>query len=218
MSYLGNNTASGVSSRTPYEITATQGQTVFTVAGYNPNTVEVLRNGSRLGKADYAATDGVTVTLARGCAAGDIVTIVPNTEVGVSTSYTKTEDDALLAAKAAVASSNAWAATQAPSGLNLTDGASITWDGVAGQIAQVTLGGNRAIALPSGIVPNATYVLRVLQDATGGRSLAFASGFKFAGGVAPTLTSSASAVDVFTFVANGAGTALHCIGQSKDVK
>ena len=75
MSYLGNNTAIGSASRTPYEITATQGQTAFTTGGYSASTVEVLRNGIRLAKAAYTATDGVTVTLARACAAGDVVTI-----------------------------------------------------------------------------------------------------------------------------------------------
>jgi hypothetical protein len=102
MSYLGNNTAIGSASRTPYEITATQGQTAFTTGGYSASTVEVFRNGTRLAKADYTATDGVTVTLARACAAGDVVTVVPNTEFGVAASYTKAESDTLYVAKANV--------------------------------------------------------------------------------------------------------------------
>lgn len=215
MSYLGNNSASGVSSRTPFEITATQGQTLFTVSGYNPDTVEVLRNGARLAKADYAATDGVTVTLGRGCAAGDVVTIVPNTDITVSGSYSKAEANALFAESGA---SNAWTATQAPVSGNLTDGAAISWDAGAIQLASVTLGGNRTLSNPTNVQGGATYVLQVSQGAAGGNTLAWGSMYKFPGGTAPTLSTSASALDIFTFVAAPSGAYMRCVGIAKDVK
>ena len=58
------------------DITATAGQVTFTPSGaYTPGFVTVFRNGARLGNADFTATNGVTVTLATPCVAGDIVTI-----------------------------------------------------------------------------------------------------------------------------------------------
>ena len=58
------------------DLTATAGQTVFASAGsYTPGFVQVYRNGARLGNADFTATNGTTITLAVGAAAGDLVTI-----------------------------------------------------------------------------------------------------------------------------------------------
>ena len=58
------------------DLTATASQTVFASAGsYTPGFVQVYRNGSRLGNADYTATNGTTITLASAATAGDLVTI-----------------------------------------------------------------------------------------------------------------------------------------------
>lgn len=64
----------------------------------------------------------------------------------------------------------------------LTDGASIAWDLSLGSVGTVTLGGNRTMAAPSNIVAGGHYVLHVLQDGTGGRTLAFNAVFKNQGG------------------------------------
>jgi hypothetical protein len=81
----------------------------------------------------------------------------------------------------------------------LADAASIAWDTSAGHLASVTLGGNRTLAAPSSGVAG-TYVLRVTQDATGSRTLAYNAVFKWAGGTAPVLSTTAGAVDVLSFV------------------
>jgi hypothetical protein len=44
-------------------------------------------------------------------------------------------------------------------------------------------------------------VLKLVQDATGGHVVTLGANFKFAGGVAPTLTTTANAVDILTFAA-----------------
>jgi hypothetical protein len=85
----------------------------------------------------------------------------------------------------------------------LTDGASIAWDLAANQVARVTLGGNRTLSNPTNKVEGNVYVLVVKQDGTGGRTLSFSSDYKFAGGTAPTITTTASKADVLTFVCEG---------------
>jgi len=55
-------------------------------------------------------------------------------------------------------------------------------------------------------MPTATagqsFILIVSQDATGGRTATFTS-VKWPGGTAPTITATASAVDILSFVSNG---------------
>lgn len=82
---------------------------------------------------------------------------------------------------------------------SLTDGATITWDLSKGHIAEVTLGGNRSLTV-SNINRIGTAILIVRQDATGGRTLSYSSAIKWPGGTAPTLSTSANAVDVLTFL------------------
>lgn len=84
----------------------------------------------------------------------------------------------------------------------LTDAASISWDMNNGEVATVTLGGNRALSNPTNLKVG-TYVLIVKQDGTGSRTLTYGSAFKWQGGTAPTLSTAANAVDVLTFVSDG---------------
>lgn len=85
----------------------------------------------------------------------------------------------------------------------LTDGANIAWPTFQGRSAQVTLQGNRNMLAPGNLVDGATYVLHVIQDGVGSRTLTWNAVFKWSGGSAPTLTTSAGGIDVFTFVARG---------------
>lgn len=85
----------------------------------------------------------------------------------------------------------------------LTDAASIAWDVSANQVATVTLAGNRTLANPTGGVAGATYLLIVKQDATGSRTLSYGTNFKFPGGTVPTLTTTANATDVLSFIYDG---------------
>lgn len=85
----------------------------------------------------------------------------------------------------------------------LTDAASISWDLDTQPSAVVTLADNRTLAAPTNQKAGATYILIVKQDATGSRTLTFDAVYKFAGGTAPTLTTTANAVDILTFVSDG---------------
>lgn len=79
----------------------------------------------------------------------------------------------------------------------LIDAATITWNCSTQSEAKVTIGGNRTLAAPSGLVAGRYASLRVAQDATGARVLSFASNYK---GVADiSLSTDANAVDWLLF-------------------
>lgn len=83
--------------------------------------------------------------------------------------------------------------------VTLTDGATITPDFSAGIDFTVTLGGNRTLANPANIVVGQRGRIRIVQDATGSRTLAFGSYYKWAGGTAGTLSTAANAVDYLDY-------------------
>lgn len=86
-----------------------------------------------------------------------------------------------------------------------TDGATITFDLSLGNIHTVTLGGNRTLALSNGSTGQ-SFVIRLLQDGTGSRTVTWFTTIKWAGGTAPTLTTTASKADAFGFITTGSGT------------
>lgn len=81
----------------------------------------------------------------------------------------------------------------------LTDGATITPNFNNANNFSVTLGGNRTLANPTNIVAGQSGIIVITQDGTGSRTLAYGSYFKFPAGTAPTLTTTASAVDVLAY-------------------
>ena len=64
----------------------------------------------------------------------------------------------------------------------------------------LTLGTNSNLNRPSGLTAGQTGSIFVIQDGTGSRTLSYSSVFDFAGGTAPTLTTTASAVDRIDYV------------------
>jgi hypothetical protein len=86
----------------------------------------------------------------------------------------------------------------------LVDGATITPDFADSNNFSVTLGGNRTLANPTNLTAGQSGVIVITQDGTGSRTLAYGSNFKFPGGTAPTLTTTASAVDVLAYYVESA--------------
>jgi len=105
--------------------------------------------------------------------------------------------------------------TQNFNATTLVDGASISWDASANQVTSVTITDNRTLAAPTNMVDGGVYLLMVIQDATGSRTLSFNAVFKFTGGTAPTLTTTASAKDILVFYSDG--TNMYEIGRSLNV-
>lgn len=81
----------------------------------------------------------------------------------------------------------------------LTDGATITPDFAVNNSFTVTLGGNRTLANPTNLTAGQSGVIVINQDGTGSRTLSYGSYYKFTGGTAPTLTTTASAQDVIAY-------------------
>ena len=77
----------------------------------------------------------------------------------------------------------------------LTDGASIEINMALGLHHSVTLGGNRAFAAPTNQAIGQSGSIFITQDGTGSRTASWNAAFKWAGGTAPTLTTTASATD-----------------------
>lgn len=92
----------------------------------------------------------------------------------------------------------------------LTDGATITPDLADSNNFSVTLGGNRTLANPSNIVAGQSGSFFISQDGTGSRTLAYGSYYDFAGGTAPTISTTASAVDRIDYVVR-TSTSIHCV-------
>jgi hypothetical protein len=81
----------------------------------------------------------------------------------------------------------------------LTDGTTITPDFAVANNFSVTLGGNRTLANPTNLTAGASGCIWITQDGTGSRTLAYGSQWDFTGGTAPTLTTTAAAVDCLAY-------------------
>ena len=84
-----------------------------------------------------------------------------------------------------------------------TDDTTVTFDLDVANIHQVVLGGNRILAI-SNEDAGQVFVLRLVQDGTGTRTVTWFTTIKWAGGVAPTLTTTINKADVFGFLCTGA--------------
>lgn len=95
-----------------------------------------------------------------------------------------------------------------------TDGATVTFDLSLGNIQQVTLGGNRTLAV-SNVSVGQCFIIKLIQDATGSRLATWFAGIKWQNGTTPTLTTTASHWDIFGFICTAANTYDGCIvGQN----
>ena len=92
----------------------------------------------------------------------------------------------------------------------LTSGTSVTLDISQGSVFTITLAHNISTFTwsnpASGTNDVSAFVLKVTQDGTGNRTIAFPAAVDFAGGTAPTLSTGANDVDVFVFFTVDAGT------------
>ena len=75
---------------------------------------------------------------------------------------------------------------------------------------EITLNGNITVANPAELTPGTTGSIFFVQDGTGSRTASFGSVWDFIGGTAPTLTTTASAVDRLDYIVRSS-TKIHAV-------
>ena len=96
-----------------------------------------------------------------------------------------------------------------------SDAATITFNLSTSNLHSVTLGGNRTLALSNETVGQ-IFTVRLVQDGTGSRTVTWWSNIKWPDAVAPTLTTTASRIDVFTFLVTSSGN-YDCLGITQNL-
>ncbi|MSR70638.1 hypothetical protein EXS62_01200 [Candidatus Kaiserbacteria bacterium] len=139
---------------------------------------------------------------------------------GCPTGTPSGQGNLIVETRLGVASSTPWAAISVGAGgaivtteKSLTDGGTVAIDWRDGNQQLVTLGGNRTITF-AGYIPGQTMRLVVCQDGTGSRTLSWPAAVLWAGGSAPTLTTTANKCDVTTFLTTAATSTVKIFGSS----
>jgi len=195
----------------------TGSQTVYTLAAdpSTKNNTYVSISGVYQAKSTYSVS-GTTLTFSTAPPSGTSnIEVVYGTPLAIGTPSDGTVTAAKMAAGAAVGNigytpandsavvhiAGAETITGAKRGTitALTDGATITPNFATTNNFSLTIGGNRTLANPSNLTAGQAGTIVITQDGTGSRTLAYGSYWKFSNGTAPTLTTTASAVDVLAY-------------------
>jgi len=117
---------------------------------------------------------------------------------------------------ATLAGDNSWTGAQRGAIDALTSSTGITIDMGTGNNHSVTLGHNTTFNNPSNQVAGQSGSIFITQDGTGSRTAAWAANWKWKGGTAPTLTTTAAAVDRVDYIIAASGS-IHAVA-TLDVK
>jgi hypothetical protein len=185
------------------------GTGVQTAIGVNVGTAgAVVVNGGALGTPSSGTVTNLTGTAsinvngtvgATTASTGAFTTLAASSTVSGAgfTSYFASPPALGTTAPAEVKVTVGWAANTA-----LTDAATIAWD-TNNQVATFTfVSTNRTFGAPTNLKNGAFYALAVIQNG-GSNTITWNSVFKWAAGVAPTLSTAAGAKDYFTFRSDG---------------
>jgi hypothetical protein len=93
-----------------------------------------------------------------------------------------------------------------------TPTSTITLDLANGTVQIITLGGNVTITMPTA-TSGKSFIMYLKQDGTGSRTVTWST-VKWAGGTAPTITSTASRQDILSFFADGTNWYGVVVGQN----
>ena len=147
-------------------------------------------------------------------------TITMPAAVASTTGQALTSSDAGVASwsdvgDASVGTANEWTAQQNFNNTTLTFDATQDWALTANQVATLTLTANTTFDAPTQMVDGAFYSLIIIQDGTGSRTASWNGVFKWAAATAPTLTTTASAKDIFVWRSDG--TNMYEVGRQLNV-
>ena len=163
--------------------------------------------GGALTEQPYLATTGGTVTGNLEIGTAGSLTFEGATADGFETAIAVTDPTAdrtvtlpdATGTVALLSLAQSYTAAQRGTISALTDGATITADFAVANNFSVTLGGNRTLANPSNQTAGQSGCIWITQDGTGSRTLAYGSQWDFTGGTAPTLSTTAAAVDCLVY-------------------
>ena len=137
-------------------------------------------------------------------------------EGGVLTATALTSDDigttvqAYDADNAVTDVTQTFTAAQRGAITTLTSGATVTPDFATSNNYTLTLDQNLTVANPTNLTAGQSGSIFLVQDGTGSRTAAWGSYWDFAGGTAPTLSTTASAVDRIDYVVRSS-TSIHAV-------
>ena len=184
------------------------------------NLVDATPATDITGKADIASPTFTGVPAAPTAAGGTnttqlattafVTAAVPDISGKANTSDIGTTIQAYDADTAKTDTAQTFTAAQRGTIGTLTDGATITPDFATANNFTVTLAGNRTIANPTNLTAGQSGSIFIVQDGTGSRTAAWGSYWDFAAGTAPTLTTTAAAVDRVDYVVRSA-TSIHTV-------
>ena len=162
--------------------------------------------GEYVGFKAAGTTTSYTITMPAAAAASDGQALT-TTQAGVG-SWSTVGD-------ASLANANEWTAQQNFNNTALTFDVTQDWALTANQVATLTLTGNTTFDAPTQMVDGAFYSLIIIQDGTGSRTASWNGVFKWAAATAPTLTTTASAKDIFVWRSDG--TNMYEVGRQLNV-
>jgi len=119
-----------------------------------------------------------------------------------------------LDGKVVTSDANEYTKAQNFNGTTLIFDATQDWNLQTNQVTTLTLTANTTFDAPTNMVDGAFYHITIKQNATGGYTVAWNAVFKFPAGTAPTITSTASAIDELTFKSDGTNMYLVSLNQN----
>ena len=178
----------------------------------------------------YAQPLDADLTSLAGCQTGAAAALaaLTSTEVGILDGATLTTTElnyvdgvtsavqTQLDAKAALSNDNTWTGAQRGSVSGLTSASTITIDMATTNNHSVTLAHNTTFANPTNQVAGQSGSIFITQDGTGSRTASWAANWKWKGGTAPTLSTTAAAVDRVDYIIAASGS-IHAVA-TLDVK
>ena len=205
--------------------TATAAQTTFTVS-YTVGYVDVYMNGVKLiVGTDVTATNGTSIVLASGAAAGDLIEVVAFQTFNVANALTTSDLGVSVQAYDADTTkndvANTFTADQTISGELIVDSYNESYNAVTsttnattvdcetGNVFSHTLTENTTFTFSNPPASGTAYAfsLRIIQDASAsGYAVTWPGSVDWASATAPTLTATASAVDWLVFSTVDGGT------------
>ena len=165
-----------------------------------------------VGADELAANAVVNASIASG-AAIDATKIADGSVTSAEFQYISTlssNAQTQLTAKAALATAQTFTAGQRGEITALTSGTTITIDMADSNNFCVTLAHNATFANPSNDTAGQSGSIFITQDGTGSRTASWGTDWEFAGGTAPTLTTTAAAVDRIDYVVRST-TSIHAV-------